>query len=607
MLYTNRVSFDNTYPAAEGGISHPDFKTTVYRESGRLWKLTCLATGIASSVFSCANEKLRSMGEERVNFVTSSLRKWMDESSNVRSEHLNLAKKLDHSDNGIIKLPRSLVTATQAIASAKHLGHKAAGMLAAGSGVAPYVGKLQVPGFWDPLVPYSFEPSANNPLGRGSVTPTCHVTGKVGGAAHLMNAYLMMIDRQDRAVIRSGHISNKQYADDFVELVKKVVSELPEAQKNKPIRVVSQQLNNPENESKLIDQQHRWLIHANHRLGAEVGNIRLVHINTPSNRWFSYTRSLENMGMFGSLLQRLAPGKLFAGERLSREMNLDSWGVYVDWTLETDIMAMEPMDDALHDGLTERATKRKNLSLLIDQCIENPSQAKGQNTTLKELRKEMKALLIEDYHALGKIDAGSLEAKQLISLMRQVLDAQLEITGKRISRGKEGMLIQLLNERLGVHSAMNCKSGLDRTGLWHAVTLALASFVECDPFLLVDNWDETTALFNKMNCGLIGISSISKEMHKQMIFVELFRESVFQNLLSVGLPITQTSTGFMGFKWNSGFQENLLPLNFLPAFVEVEGEAAPVRLVNYDKNGEVLGITEWGRSLLTKFQDSRGT
>jgi hypothetical protein len=81
---------------------------------------------------------------------------------------------------------------------------------------------------------------------------------------------------------------------------------------------------------------------------------------------------------------------------------------------------------------------------------------------------------------------------------------------------------------------------------------------------------------------------------------------VLQNLLAVGIPITQISTGVVGFKWNTGFVENLLPLNFIPSHVKLE-DGTVVRLVNSGSDGSVKGITTTGRRLLTKFQNSRGS
>ena len=160
-------------------------------------------------------------------------------------------------------------------------------------------------------------------------------------------------------------------------------------------------------------------------------------------------------------------------------------------------------------------------------------------------------------------------------------------------------------------------------------------------FTLVNEWETTTTLMNTMTSRMKGGDHIGnwldqdhdlakwrgefgdliprgeggKELTpqefdalKQKIEdVILLRKEVLKSLIEVGIPITTASTGLMGLKWNSGIQENLVPLNFLPSQIKVNGIRPPVSLVKYDSDGEVSGISSHGRLLLNKFQALRGS
>jgi hypothetical protein len=280
-------------------------------------------------------------------------------------------------------------------------------------------------------------------------------------------------------------------------------------------------------------------------------------------------------------------------------------------------------------------------------------QLKEYGEQLATLRQEKKEMLIQDYKAFKELEGifekqaadpsksaeSKLEAKinlRKVSAMAQVLGSQLDIPGVQMSRGKQGMMIQQLNAELGVTSAINCKSGLDRTGFWHAVKLSLESFA--DKFTidsshsLVDNWDTTTSYMNQL-VAKVGSSAFNEwlsgakpldlvallgqegalalgedpKIKERMKEVIEFRKMTLNNLIKMGIPITGISTGLLGVKWNTGMQENLIPLNFLPPSVKL-ADGRIIQLVRYDKKtGEPIGMTPEGRKLITKFQSFRGS
>lgn len=524
------------------------------------------------------------------------------------------------------------------------------------------------------------------------ISPTSYALGindeiKKG---HLTNVYVLDVGGE-KVVIRSGVIDNEQKANDFISLLTKIRQDFINKKKednsnfnseNFKLRVVSQQLNSFEKESKMIDSQHRWIAHVNKELGDKA---EVIHINIPSNRWYHTTKSFQS-NIFGRFIMAIAPKKYFQGEKLSKDLNLDSLGIYVNWTeqylssFDIDKTIREPLKE---HGQTYNDSKKKidglvvkiheNEKLLRGKNISNEKKTELKNTlikdkeALKEERKLMKEKLIESHKILKQLEElivkkqdlsedkqdlseDNVKCLQIVSLTRQMLGSQLGIKREVLDRGQEGMVLQMLNDKLGVVSALNCKSGLDRTGIWHAVKLAMLSFDKTEgmtpwrSFALVNEWEKTTSLMNKMSARLKGKDLASwmdnnlilyqdwkkqfgelvpeeskfKEFKEKIQDVLAFRKEVLKNLITIGIPITTASTGLMGLKWNSGIQENLVPLNFLPSHVitkvktqdwkgSVKIEEKPVSLLRYNRRGEVLGISTWGKRLITKFQKLRGS
>lgn len=512
-------------------------------------------------------------------------------------------------------------------------------------------------------------------LQEGGVNPTSFSLGQPGDSDHLFNIFVIPVvgpdGRQQRAIIRTGVIDSKQRKDEFLAVLMKVHQDLPPG--SKKMRIVSHQLNSF-NERGMIEKQHEWISGINEHLKEKnIGEI--VHINTPSNRWVNFEKTLH--------LQR------FLGEGLSKTQNLDSWGTYCRWMvsdLEQQKGNMSPYVGhsftTIHSSLShldldcskhvvDVVEKRKK----YDECMEAfltfrdgksrkdkyialmkaRSQLKMSENRLNEARKQNKIALVNIYHQLEKLEQDLIRQKKTgavpeithamlrkVSLMRMVLGSQLDIPGAELDRGQEGMAIQMLNQELGVTSAMNCKSGLDRTGLWHAVTLSLETMRKKDPkfgpereFQLINTWESTTEKMNLMiqKCGYAGFKRCldhgaenpmwqaffpgisDKEITsliETMKDVMKFRMEVLKHLIKEGIPITRFSTGLVGLKWNKGWQENLIPQNFLPPYIMVKKKGNPptvvkVKLLDYDDEGHPKGLTKQGRRLLIKFSESRAS
>lgn len=474
------------------------------------------------------------------------------------------------------------------------------------------VGKLEV----GEMVAYS---KKGDEMVEGQVTPTSYILGKPSDKDHLCNAYVVTINGEKRAVIRTGVINTKQKAEEFEAILRQIHAKYDDKAE---LRVVSHQLNSF-NERGMIKKQHYWMASINKKLKSE-GIAQVVHINTPSNAWYYFEKALGGVN--------------FLGEGQSRQQNLDSWGTFVDW-LKSDL-----------DGLKLPSDVRGQLDSIqqFEDC--NVHVLSKNQSQLERARETNKARLVEAYHNLDvaekrlkeqitksdpSIDRNACQnALRKISLMKMVLGSQLEIPGAQMDRGKEGMAMLMLNEELGITGAMNCKSGLDRTGIWGSVKLGMEEMRKNPKFgperemIMIRDWELTTSVLNRLvgkygeDFELVGDLNfmfaqleppLPRLTPQELLVLKAkiqdvveFRKLVLNSLIEIGIPITQRSTGMAGFKWNKGLQENLIPLNFLPSIVKAGDKEIP--LVKYHKDtGLPHGITSYGRRLLTKFSSSRGT
>lgn len=493
------------------------------------------------------------------------------------------------------------------------------------------VGKVEVEGVGT-LVPVGF---SDESVSHAQITPTSYILGKGkedSETNHLMNAYYIEVEGQQRALIRCGKIDTAQRADEFFSLIEKVRNDIVKETGNSDfkMRIVSQQLNGFEREGKMIHAQHRYIAQLNDKM-KQTGMGEIVHINLPSNRMYQMTKAVRKFGILGRLIEN----KILKGEKLSKEQNLESWGTYLKWLNEDLYAATGKKLDTLQ---IEKAVAEVNQ--LVQQIEVEKEKAKAgkisdsqmQKTTallkkdLAEQRAFLKVELQRKYEELKHADTliDDPATKRKLVLMKEILGTQVDVPGvKPMHRGKEGMMIEVLNRELGLTMEKNCKSGLDRTGMWHSLGLSLEQIGvgshERDERAtnLALHWERVThkinlAVATKGNEGveeLLKTTVDEKEKTLLLDAIEL-RKRMLTNLIDVSMPITFASTGVLGLKWNKGMQENLLPLNFLPPFVNVvddKGKETTVSLVNFDKTGRPVGMTTAGRQLLTKFSSLRGS
>ena len=406
---------------------------------------------------------------------------------------------------------------------------------------------------------------------------------------HLTNCYTTVFEHdpdsgsgKKTGVIRTGVIDNDQKVEEFRKLVDEVYGEIRQTYPEPPLRIVSHQLNSPEREHKLIIKQHGLLA----ELDDELGGGKIVHIDSPTNRLYNFTKFTRKLGAVGKFIEN----RFLKGEKIAKEQNLEGWCTYLQW-LGEDLKrkggeGFAKIDlSILHKKsifLKECIKRLEETSKGEEQLIKNLKRKKNLfEKQLHGLRKSLRDALVDQYQKLESIEK-DLTPKdpsyRKVVLMRKILGHQLDIKGaEKISRGAEEMMIQLLNDELNVISAINCKSGLDRTGLLHNVKLALLQQQskmgmklrqdgELDSeekaakaiFDMVVNWDANTKKLNEMASGVKADEDSIKKMNslikkkdeegKLNLIVE-FREFATANLLKLGLTITGIDKGAVGVKW----------------------------------------------------------
>lgn len=384
---------------------------------------------------------------------------------------------------------------------------------------------------------------------------------------------------ENQGVLRTAVVNSKARADQFALAIEKMTTN-----SRNQVRVVSHQLNSYENgENAFVKNQHKQMA----RLAVDK-NIQIAHINTPTNRFYNYTRLFE-----GTFLEPVV-NFFLPGEKKSHKQNVEGMAQYAAW-VASDIGLHS--DSANFQNLSQEIqAKYKDILIIQEKLKTNPPDAKELKLQKHELHNQIRELRATTRQAL--IDFKQSLANRPDSFKAQLLlkliDSQLRINP--LSRAQEVLMIKLLNKELGVISATNCKSGLDRTGFAHAVEMAVYQLYKSGKYTsqqieeLVLNWDEISS--NHFTPGKAK-SDILNEMQNY----------VLMNLIDVGIPITQRSTGLVGLKWHSGRTAQLVPLEFIPE--KVKRGDVDVKLVNYE-NGKPTGLTDLGHRLLTKLQKMRG-
>lgn len=492
----------------------------------------------------------------------------------------------------------------------------------------------------------------------GSVVPTStryHSDKDVGN--HLINCY--MTQKAGVGIIRTGVIDTAEKAEEFEKAARELHRQMGRKDDD-PVRVMSHQLNSNERESKMIKSQHAQL------LARATNKFQVGHLNAPCNRFYHHHKKWSGIPFVSDILD---------GEKKSHEQNVEGMVIYLAWILDDLERSEDPEVRSLAAKLKQKdvgnilALQRKlggaiieaqNLKVKLeeleeeakewtsdrelgvpvdqddwDEIVRKTKEAEanlktvmedvtalrrdiihgdGQKTGLKELHKYLEQVLEVGLFESGRLDENPElnKASQTLHIYRRLLGAQLEVKGAKIDRNQEHLMLFALDKRLGVITAMNCKSGLDRTGFLFALFLSAMDLPEDKVLEIALNWESYSLELNGLykekgyNPDLVATQlSQMGERGKNLKVVFDMQQNVLQHLLKVSLPITGKSTGLIGLKYQKGISENLLPLYCIPPVVMTD-DGTVKQILTYTSKGHPKGLTPEGHALITQLSPYRG-
>lgn len=286
----------------------------------------------------------------------------------------------------------------------------------------------------------------------------------------LQNCYTVQLDNS--VLIRMNALDTQESLFEFLHLIKHLHNP------KKPLRVVSYQLNHPEVEWDVIQRQHRKINQLNQQLLAGT----IAHLTIPLEKLF-YEESVIYRSEF------IAKTVL----KLTQLINTEAWVTYCRWLnedIEEVLRTFQPEDteeyqlqglleDFTHEvrsGLLE-STMRQISAVLTELEREN-ADSLSLEKKLVAAREHLKANLqiqksileniVKSIVAIESTHPELSSLKRKTNLLYQAMDPSLNWV-------QQMLILQLLDEKLGVIAAFNCDSGLERTHAAFNLRLALAA------------------------------------------------------------------------------------------------------------------------------------
>ncbi len=435
---------------------------------------------------------------------------------------------------------------------------------------------------------------------------------------HLVNCY--MTQKDGAGILRTGVINTPEKAAEFRAAAQELHRQMGRRGK---VRIVSHQLNSPEPEGKMIRKQHQYLLQQCD------DDFEIAHLNAPCNRYYHVTRAHGGKPIASAFL---------TGEKQSHEMNVEGMTQYLGWILED---APEELKTKLNQkGASKILAKQKEVNQKFSEIVD--LEKRISETEDKDVQKDLKAQIktklqeidtlrnqmiwgkpgefsgLREMHKYLKEvweqDNVEHPMRDRMIIFRKLLGNQLEIEGAELERNQEHLLFFALDKELGVITAMNCKSGLDRTGFLFALFLGAMDLPEEKMLKIALNWEsyslELNQLYRKNNYDPKAVwNELDPKYHRdgeELRYIFEMQQNVLQHLLKVSLPITGISTGLVGLKWGKGMTANLLPLYCIPPVVKTGDPERTIQLLTYSKSGKPQGLTAEGHRLMTQLSPHRG-
>ena len=243
--------------------------------------------------------------------------------------------------------------------------------------------------------------------------------------------------------------------------------------------------------------------------------------------------------------------------------------------LNIDLSEFKPISEEDNAKLEQFQALQKERKTLKESSSQISSQTRSLEKEIDHLEKKLKTQnrdLCRAMHALSKEMPGEDQAKVQLAVHILALQTGLtkELKLEPLSPMQELALHLLLDEALGTVTEINCKSGLDRTGLARSLQAALQKKLLGPPAADLQETVKFIIAFEanvkKMDAGDLDEKTADE--------IKAFQQTVLEELQNVAIPITQRSSGLRGLKWHWGikdwnpFKANPHPVNWLPAVVD---------------------------------------
>ncbi len=450
------------------------------------------------------------------------------------------------------------------------------------------------------LNPYTFQSSGDSvtviPNRLESFSPQYEgVTNCFSGSLHSL------------PIIRSSSVNSERKVNQILALVEKIHQE---RDSKAELRILFDQLQSVEFEWDQIHDAHQSIIHreenSQHVINHFCSNVDPLVSESPPP--FKVKSTIEILDQLPKILNMEAWADFcrWYGQLLQKAFEGFPYDAIDEYTLEKHLQKF------LHE-VESPFLKRVRQHLLMLQLSmgypEEPSTMSYQDKVNQEkevirVRYEMQKLirnhyqhLVEIVHTVEMIESEHPELEPIQRAgfyLRELIGPEVnDEKRQRISWGRGQILKQLLCYEFNVIPVINSSRGLGRSHFAFAIRAAAMtmreklSWAELKQFVL--NWNEMTVLVNRLAAkqGEMGLRDTSVNREVQRVLE--FRESVYEHLKNVCVPISSWNHEGSQVKLTGSEYINPDFLNFLPAFRDHRP------LVVYDfASGMPTGLTDDG-------------
>ena len=500
--------------------------------------------------------------------------------------------------------------------------------------------------------------------------------------SHLPNIKVQNDAKLGHLTITCGLIDTPLKADEFVETVKNELAKREAGLPPLKVRVCLHQLNSRAAERKYVENQHRMSRYVEEQLKISLNDPEFCSAHALVSPGDSPVVTHENSAF--NVASEISPWE----DAENQTMNLEAYAIRLFWGLEEIRDGFNEQQKEYVDNLGKLALVMRETLGAKKQTLDSVSSSKDKKEAKEELnqsQKEMTKLIKELRVFLESIPSTKDMYRNsvlslLIDITRQAVPNSQEYADRvRVTQVERNFILDMIT---GSISEMNCKSGLDRTGLARSLWDAMATMMKNKMdelekggvapekakkqaliylINLVNNQDELSKMHNSFiedfletrdinykvklesptapykgdfrkeylkflqrNIGqivqnydlkMLGKVGNSADLLQALQDTLHYQDLVGYHLLSVGLPVTQASTGVAGLKYNhtkesktwavSGFINQHLvgnphPLRRMPAFIQQE-DGQVIRLIE----GETA-LTDAGYDLFERLSSNRG-